>query len=155
MCLEGTFLVILGKVFMAFNKQFTLGFSKRQFRCPGKHIHSFFWEKLWFFHLLSTLTKIFSVFGKKTSPRGVNTAFGGSRWRLWGFFFEINLSVQGSFSRKTFKKLMTFFSNFCNLREKFRTLGEKIQGRVLKITFYVSMRTFWRNNFLEKLIVSQ
>ena len=102
LCLEGTILDIWGEIFMAFNKQCFLGFSKRQFTCPRKQINSFFWEKLWFFHLLSTLTKIILVYGKKPSPRGVKTAFGESRWRLWGFFFWDQSKRPGIFFAKNF-----------------------------------------------------
>ena len=178
MCLEETILVIWGEIFMAFNKQCFLGFSKRQFTCPRKQIDSFVWEKLWFFHLLSTLTKIILVYGKKHSPRGVKNAFGVSRWRLWGFFWEkpwifvifapwaenfrtfakhlgqgsqnINLSVQGSFSRKTFKKLMTFFSKFCNLREKVSDFGRKnsrqgIKNHILRVHENILTKQFsWK-----------
>ena len=87
LCLERTTLVIWGEIFMAFNKQITIRFSKTQFPCPGKQIENLFWEKFWFFNLFRFLTKIVLVFGKKFSPRGVKTAFGESRWRLWGFFF--------------------------------------------------------------------
>ena len=78
------------------------GFRNRNLGVQGNKLRIFFWEKLWFFNLLSILTKIFLVFGKKPSPRGVKSAFGESRWRLWGFFLK--------------KKLI--FCNFCTLSGK-------------------------------------
>ena len=72
LCLEQTMLVICGKIFLAFNKQITIRFSKTQFPCPGKQFENFFWEKFWFFNLLSTLTKFFLVFGKKNLRPGLS-----------------------------------------------------------------------------------
>ena len=136
--------VVWGKVFMAFNKQFTIGFSKPQFTGPGKQIEDFFGKSYGLSIFSVFWQKYFWFLVKKLSPRGVKTAFGESRWRLWGFFLKkpcfsvifatwaekfrtfakhlrqgfqnINLSVQGIFSRKTFKKLIIFSVIFFTLR---------------------------------------
>ena len=109
-----------GKILWRLTSNLLYGFRNRNLGVQWNKLRSFFGEKLSFFNLLSTLTKLFLVFGKKLSPRGVKTAFGESRSRLWGFFL---------------KKRLWFSEIFAPWAESFRTLSKKIQSRVLRFTF--------------------
>ena len=139
---------------MAFNKQFTIRFQKPQFRCPMKQIEKFFLGKVMGFQSSQYFDQIiFGFWEKKLSPRGVKTALGESRSRLWGFFLKkklwfsvifapwaekvrtfakhlrqgfqnINLSVQGIIFRKTFRKLINF-ENFLYFEKKIFGLWAK------------------------------
>ena len=104
-----------GKFLWRLTNTLLYGFRNRNIGVQGNKLRNFFREKLWFFNLLSTLTKIFLVFGKKPSPRGVKIAFSESRWRLWGFFWKKNW----------------FFVFFAPLRKSFGLL-QNIYGRASK-----------------------
>ena len=133
-----SFLYFDQNIFGFWEKSFTRGCQNCIRRVQKKALRTFL-EKTWVF------CKFCTVSGKVSDLCKTLTAG----------FPKHQSKRPGIFSRKTFKKLMTFLVVFVLWEKKFRTLGEKIQGRVMKITFYVSMRTFWRTNFLEKLLVFQ
>ena len=138
-------LVIWGEVFMAFNKHFTLGFSKLQFTGPRKQIEDFFGKSFGLSIYSVFWPKYFWFLGKKTFAKVCQNCILRVQMKSLGIFFlkkpcfsvifanwaekfrtfakhlrqgfqNINLSVQGIFSRKTFKKLIIFSVVFFTLR---------------------------------------
>ena len=98
-----------GKFLWRLTNNLLYGFRNRNLGIQWNKLRSFF-GKSYGFSIFSVLwPKYFWFLGKKPSPRGVKTAFGESRWRLWGLFLK--------------KKLI--FCNFCTLSGKFSGLFAK------------------------------
>ena len=108
-----------------------MGVSKLHSASPGNVLKIFLKKKRWVFSNLCTLNKKVSKLCKKDTAG----------------FPKLQPKCPDNILRKTLWRIDNISVIFVLWEKNFRSLREKIQGRVLKITFYVSMRAFWQNTF--------
>ena len=104
--LSESFWSIGGKLFFLFNKQFTIGFSKPKFTCPGKQIENFFGKSFGFSSFSVLWPKYFWFLGKNFF-QGVLKLHRPVQMEALRIFFENNLEFLWflHLERKTFGPL--------------------------------------------------